>query len=206
MVRGPPCSPLNGLSLLFLFSVNLWVSCPVPSPNTLHLFTPRAEEAALGCVRTECSGCAAALCARGSASPHPPRSSARSPARSRLGLRLGLQLRWLGLQASPGRVGGFRWGLGAQSSALSPGERCPEVGNQLLLRGRVEGVAKIHLQGRGLPSHHQVLQEGGRLSPQPCFLPTDQLCLPPCPLTFAWLSWGGVLGRGAPSRSATGRW
>lgn len=72
MVRGPPCSPLNGLSLLFLFSVNLWVSCPVPSPNTLHLFTPRAEEAALGCVRTECSGCAAALCARGSASPHPP--------------------------------------------------------------------------------------------------------------------------------------
>lgn len=202
MVRGPPCSPLNGLSLLFLFSVNLWVSCPVPSPNTLHLFTPRAEEAALGCVRTECSGCAAALCARGSASPHPP---APLPAPG-WGSGWGSSCGGWGCKhhlAGWGDSGGA-WAPKAQ--LFPPGERCPEVGNQLLLRGRVEGVAKIHLQGRGLPSHHQVLQEGGRLSPQPCFLPTDQLCLPPCPLTFAWLSWGGVLGRGAPSRSATGRW
>lgn len=179
-------------------------------PRSLPEHTPPLHPASRGSCAGMCEDrvlwlCCCAVCPRLRVPP-PPRSSACSPARSRLGLRLGLQLRWLGLQASPGRVGGFRWGLGAQSSALSPRERCPEVGNQLLLRGRVEGVAKIHLQGRGLPSHHQVLQEGGRLSPQPCFLPTDQLCLPPCPLTFAWLSWGGVLGRGAPSRSATGRW
>lgn len=64
-------------SLLFLLFVNPWVSCPVPSLNTL--FTWRVEEAALGYVRTECALLAVlccALCAR--AAPHAPPAPART--------------------------------------------------------------------------------------------------------------------------------
>lgn len=67
---------LNGLflSVLFRLFVNPWVSCPVPSLNTL--FTWRAEEAALGYVRTEC--CCAVRWGGGGLLPHAPARPAPS--------------------------------------------------------------------------------------------------------------------------------
>lgn len=75
---------LNGLFLfvLFLLFVNPWVSCPVPSLNTL--FTWRAEEAALGYVRTECALVVLLCCVRwgaGGAAPARPCPAPSAPPR-----------------------------------------------------------------------------------------------------------------------------
>lgn len=180
----------SSLFLLFLF-VNPGVSCLVPSltySSPLHLAG-----------RGSCAGicedrvlwpwcCPRAVCRRPQAPPPPQAPPLSAPGRGSRGCEASSAPLPRGLRITLGKL---RRGLASKFGCF-PWKRGPEVGDQVPSLG-----AEIRLPGPGPGGH---LERGGRLARNPCFQPNSQLlCLPPCPLTLAWLLWGRASGnRGLP--------